>query len=215
MNSIRVMIADDYEIIRHGIKRVLDYEENIAVVAEAVDGKDVLPQVEALAPDLLLLDMSMPGFSGLEILEKIRARKIKIKVIILTVENGSEYINKAIELGADGYVLKESTTTEIVEAINTVYEGNKYLDKSLMSMMFKKQSGGKYKVFAVLTEREVKILHGVSRGLSNREISEEVFLSEKTIKNNMTKIYKKLGVKDRVHAALLAVQNDIEGFMRD
>lgn len=215
MNSIRVMIADDYEIIRHGIKRVLDYEENIAVVAEAVDGKDVLPQVEALAPDLLLLDMSMPGFSGLEILEKIRARKIKIKVIILTVENGSEYINKAIELGADGYVLKESTTTEIVEAINTVYDGNKYLDKSLMSMMFKKQSGGKYKVFAVLTEREVKILHGVSRGLSNREISEEVFLSEKTIKNNMTKIYKKLGVKDRVHAALLAVQNDIEGFMRD
>lgn len=215
MNSIRVMIADDYEIIRHGIRRVLEYEENIVVIAEAIDGKDVLPQVRLLTPDILLLDMSMPGYSGLEILQKIREENIEIKVIVLTVENSSDYINKAIELGADGYVLKESTTTEIVEAINTVYEGNKYLDKSLMSMMFKKQDGGKYKIFTMLNEREVKILHGLSRGLSNREIAEEIFLSEKTVKNNMTKIYKKLGVKDRVHAALLAVQNDIEGYIRD
>lgn len=209
------MIADDYEIIRHGIKRVLEYEENIVVVAEAIDGRDVLSQVEVLKPDLLLLDMSMPGFSGLEILEKLKANNIKIKVIILTVENSSDYINRAIELGADGYVLKESTTTEIVEAINTVYQGNKYLDKSLMNMMFKKYNENKNKIFDTLTDRELKILYGVSKGLSNREIAEEVFLSEKTIKNNLTKIFKKLGVKDRVHAAVLAVSNDLESMMRD
>lgn len=212
-NFIRIMIADDYEIIREGIKRVLEFEDNIKVVAESVDGNDVINQVKILKPDVLLLDMSMPGHSGLEILKLLRDQKIEVKVIVLTVERGADIINASIEAGADGYVVKESTTAEIVEAINTVYEGKKYLDKSLMDLMFNKYNQQtKESVFDELSERELEITYWISKGYSNREIAGELFLSEKTIKNNLTRIFKKLEVKDRVHAAVLAVTHDIESF---
>jgi len=124
-NIIRVMIADDYEIIREGIKRVLSYEDDIKIIAESVDGHDVINQVEFLKPDVLLLDMSMPGHNGLEILRLLRKQGDDTKVIMLTVERGADIINQAIEFGADGYVVKESTTAEIVEAIHSVYNGQK------------------------------------------------------------------------------------------
>ncbi len=212
-NFIRIMIADDYEIIREGIKRVLEFEDNIKVVAESVDGNDVINQVKILKPDVLLLDMSMPGHSGLEILKLLRGEKLEIKIIILTIERGADIINAAIEAGADGYVVKESTTAEIVEAINTVYEGKKYLDKSLMGLMFNKYNQqNKESVFDELSERELEITYWISKGYSNREIAGELYLSEKTIKNNLTRIFKKLEVKDRVHAAVLAVTHDIESY---
>jgi len=207
------MIADDYEIIREGIKRVLEFEDNIKVVAESVDGNDVINQVKILKPDVLLLDMSMPGHSGLEILKLLRGDNIDIKVIILTIERGADIINAAIEAGADGYVVKESTTAEIVEAINTVHDGKKYLDKSLMGLMFNKYNHqNKESIFDELSERELEITYWISKGYSNKEIAGELYLSEKTIKNNLTKIFKKLEVKDRVHAAVLAVTNNIESY---
>jgi len=212
-NFIRIMIADDYEIIREGIKRVLEFEDNIKVVAESVDGNDVINQVKILKPDVLLLDMSMPGHSGLEILKLLRGDNIDIKVIILTIERGADIINAAIAAGADGYVVKESTTAEIVEAINTVHAGKKYLDKSLMGLMFNKYNHqNKESIFDELSERELEITYWISKGYSNKEIAGELYLSEKTIKNNLTKIFKKLEVKDRVHAAVLAVTNNIEAY---
>lgn len=214
-NIIRVMIADDYEIIRHGIKRVLDFEDNIKVVAEAIDGREVINQVELLKPDVLLLDMSMPGKDGLEILKILKDKKLSVKVIMLTIERSADIINSAIELGSDGYVVKESTTAEIVEAINTVYAGNKYLDKSLMNLMFEKHNDKtSVSIFDILSSRELEILYWVSKGYSNKEIASELYLSEKTIKNNLTRIFKKLDVKDRVHAAVLSVTNDIEAFYK-
>lgn len=212
-NFIRIMIADDYEIIREGIKRVLEFEDNIKVVAESVDGNDIINQVKILKPDVLLLDMSMPGYSGLEILKFLRADNLDIKVIMLTIERGADIINAAIEAGADGYVVKESTTAEIVEAINTVHEGKKYLDKSLMGLMFNKYNQqNQESVFDELSERELEITYWISKGYSNREIAGELYLSEKTIKNNLTKIFKKLEVKDRVHVAVLSVTHDIESY---
>jgi DNA-binding NarL/FixJ family response regulator len=209
------MIADDYEIIREGIKRVLEYEDNIKVIAEAVDGKEVINQIQLLKPDVLLLDMSMPGKDGIEILKYIKSESIKVKVIMLTIERGADIINAAIENGADGYVVKESTTAEIVEAINTVYAGNKYLDKSLMNLMWQKYKRDESSIFDELSERELEILYYVSQGNSNKEIADILYLSEKTVKNNLTRVFKKLDVKDRVHAAVLAVQNKIEEKFRD
>lgn len=209
------MIADDFEIIREGIKRVLEFEDNIIVVAESVGGDDVINQVDILKPDVLLLDMSMPGISGLDILKQLRAQDNFVKVIMLTVERGADIINAAIEAGADGYVVKESTTAEIVEAINTVYGGQKYLDKSLMSLMFNKYNEPeKVSIFDELSSRELEIIYWISKGYSNKEIAGELFLSEKTIKNNLTRIFKKLEVKDRLHAAVLAVTNDIEAYCK-
>lgn len=214
MNSIiRVIIADDFEIIRHGIKRVLDFEENISVVSEASDGREIIGLLNLFKPDVLLLDMSMPGFTGIEILKQIRNQNIKVKVIMLTVEKSSSLINSAIEFGADGYVLKESTTNEIVEAITFVMKGEKYLDKSLMKLMFdlyktKTEEG----VFSELTKRELEILYYLSKGLSNKNIALELFLSEKTIKNNLTKIYRKIDVNDRVHAVIIAITGEIHKY---
>lgn len=214
-NSIRIMIADDFEIIREGIKRVLEFEDNIVVVAESIGGEDVINQVELFKPDVLLLDMSMPGISGLEILKKLRFRENTIKVIMLTIERGADIINAAIEAGADGYVVKESTTAEIVEAINTVHSGQKYLDKSLMNLIFEKYNEPeKISIFDELSKRELEIIYWISKGYSNKEIANELFLSEKTVKNNLTRIFKKLEVKDRLHAAVLAVSNDIENYYK-
>lgn len=215
-NIIRVIIADDFEIIREGIKRVLDFEENIRVVGEAVNGDDALSQVKLLKPDILLLDMSMPKCSGIDLLKKIKEEKVKVKVIVLTVENKSEYINSAIEAGAAGYVVKESTTAEIVEAINTVYKGEKYLDKSLVSLMFDQYGqASKSSAFDELTKREIDIVYFLSKGSSNSEIANTLYLSEKTIKNNLTKVFKKLNVKDRVQLAIMGINENIEKFYRD
>ena len=204
------MIADDYEIIVQGIKRVLEDEKDIKVIAVAHQGNDVLPQVISLKPDVLLLDMNMPASNGLTILKQMKEENSSSKVIILTIDNSSEIIEAAIDAGADGYVLKESTTNEIVEAIRTVYKGQKYLDKSLMQWMFQKYKKQEKTIFEILTDRELEILYYVSRGHSNKEIADTLYLSEKTIKNNLTKIFRKLDVKDRVHAAVLAVNNRIE-----
>ncbi len=212
---IRVMIADDYEIIREGIKRVLSYEDDIKIVAESVDGHDVINQVEFLKPDVLLLDMSMPGHNGLEILRLLRKQGDNTKVIMLTVERGADIINQAIEFGADGYVVKESTTAEIVEAIHSVYNGQKYLDKSLIDMMFKKYQEPKdQSVFRELSKRELQILYYISKGFSNKEIAEELYVSEKTVKNNVTKLLRKMEVKDRVHAAIFAVTHHIDQYLK-
>ena len=204
------MIADDYEIIVQGIKRVLEDEKDIKVIAVASQGNDVLPQVISLQPDVLLLDMNMPSSNGLTILKDMKKENSNSRVIILTIDNSSEIIEAAIDAGADGYVLKESTTNEIVEAIRTVHKGQKYLDKSLMQWMFQKYKKKEKSIFEVLTDREIEILYYVSKGHSNKEIADVLYLSEKTIKNNLTKIFRKLDVKDRVHAAVLAVNNHIE-----
>ncbi|MCH4890435.1 response regulator transcription factor [Acidaminobacter sp. JC074] len=213
-NVIRVMIADDYEIIREGIKRVLSYEEDISIVAESIDGNDVINKVDFLKPDVLLLDMSMPGHSGLEILRALRKKGSDIKIIMLTIERGADIINQAIESGADGYVVKESTTAEIVEAIHSVHEGKKYLDKSLMEMMFNKYKDPKdQSVFKDLSKRELQILFYVSKGLNNKEIADELFISESTVKNNVSRILKKMDFKDRVHAAIYGVTHHIDQYI--
>ncbi len=159
--------------------------------------------------------MSMPGYSGLEILKLIREASIEIRVIMLTIERGADIINAAIEAGADGYVVKESTTAEIVEAIYTVFDGKKYLDKSLVDLIFNhyKQTE-KESVFSELSSIELEILYWISKGHSNKEIASELFLSEKTIKNNLTRMFKKLDVKDRVHAAVLAVTHHIDDYRK-
>jgi DNA-binding NarL/FixJ family response regulator len=210
------MIADDFEIIREGIKRVLSYEDDIKIVAESINGDEVINQLELLKPDVLLLDMSMPGHNGLEILDVIRKKEIAVKVIMLTIERSVDIINQAIDAGANGYVVKESTTSEIVEAIHSVYEGRKYLDRSLVELLFQKYNRNEEKsVFDELSSREMEILYCISKGYSNKEIAAELFLSEKTIKNNLTRIFKKLEVKDRLHAAVLAVSHNIEHKMKD
>ncbi|MGH4122557.1 MAG: response regulator [Clostridium sp.] len=211
--DIKVLIADDHDLIRQGLKRIISFEDDIIIVGEAENGEKVLDMLNNCEPDVILLDMKMPLMDGLEVLQKSKEKLNSIKIIMLTVENDRTFILDAINKGADGYVLKESAGTEIVEAIRTVYDGDKYIDKSLVSILF---SGFKLKdkkkqcVLDSLSKREIEVLLYISKGLSNKDIGERLFLSEKTVKNYATTLFRKIGAHDRVHATIFALEEHIQ-----
>lgn len=211
--GIKVLIADDHDLIRQGLKQIISFEEGIIIVGEAENGKIVLDMLKNYDLDVILLDMNMPLMSGLEVLQRVKEKLKTIKIIMLTMENDSVFVLDAINKGADGYVLKESAGTQIVEAIETVYGGDKYIDKSLVSALF---SGFKSKekkeqyLLDLLTKREVEVLLYISKGLSNKEIGKHLFLSEKTVKNYATNLFKKIKVHDRVQATIFAIDHRIQ-----
>jgi len=183
--EIKVLIADDHDLIRQGLKRILSFEEDIAMVAEAENGEKVLNMLKLYKPDVLLLDMKMPFMNGLEVLQRVKDELRAIKIIMLTVENDRTLILDAINKGADGYVLKDSAGTEIVEAIKTVYGGDKYIDKSLVSVLFSGFKGNDKKeqcILDSLTKREIEVLLYISKGLSNKDIGEHLFFIRKNCK---------------------------------
>lgn len=217
MKKTKIIIGDDHDLIRLGLNRILKLEEDFEVLGEGQNGKEVLELIEKETPNIVLLDINMPGLNGIETLRTIKRNWQKIKVIMLTVENDKKTINEAIDIGADGYVLKESAGSEIVNAIKVVCSGDKYIDKSLVNMLFstiKKSDYSKKSLLEELTHRELEILMYISKGYRNKEIGEVLFLSEKTIKNYITNIFRKLNVEDRVQATIFALNNDIEAYVK-
>lgn len=213
--GIRTFIADDHDIIRQGLKGILSYEEDIKIIGEASNGEDALKKLDNIDADVLLLDFNMPKLNGIEVLKSLKASEKNIKIIMITVEDDIETIHKAIDIGADGYMLKDSAGTEIVEAIKAVYENEKYIDKSLVSLLFsgiKSKDISKKSLLDELSKREREVLLLISKGFSNKEIGERLFLSEKTIKNYSTSIFRKIKVEDRVQATIYAIKNDIEKY---
>lgn len=214
---IKVLLADDHDLIRQGLKRIIEFEDNLQVVGEADNGEKVISLIEITCPDIILLDMKMPLMDGLDVLKKIKEKKNKIKVIMLTVENDSRVIRDAINIGADGYVLKESAGHEIVNAINIVNCGDKYIDKTLVSLLFSSLSKDKKEesnIFDELSNRELEILYYISKGYSNKEIGDTLYISEKTVKNYATRLFRKIDVSDRVHATIFAIDNEIDEYYK-
>ena len=212
---IQVLIADDHDIIRHGLKRIIGFEEDIAIVGEAENGEELLKMLELYKADVVLLDCNMPVKSGIQVLQEIKALYDNTKVIMITVENDRRIIHTAINIGADGYLLKDSAGTEIVNAIRIVYKGEKYIDKSLVSLLFLDIKNSTKKAAGILDElskREVEVLLKISKGFSNKEVGEQLYLSEKTIKNYATNLFRKINVEDRVQAAIIAIENKIEDY---
>lgn len=213
--KIRLLIADDHDIIRQGLKRIISFEEDMEIAAEAENGEKTLKLTKLMKPDVVLLDCNMPVMNGIEVLESIKHMDERTKVIMLTVENDSKVIHSAIDIGADGYMLKDSAGEEIVSAIRQVNMGEKYIDKSLVSLLFtdiKNKSKKNVCVLDSLSRREVEVLIKISKGLSNKEIGEQLYLSEKTIKNYATNLFRKINVEDRVQATILAIQNNIDNY---
>lgn len=214
---IKVLIADDHELIRQGLKRIISLENDLSVVGDVKNGEMVLNILKSHQCDVLLLDLNMPVLSGIEVLEKIKEQGSNIKVIILTVESDRKTINKAIEIGADGYMLKDSAGEEIVNAIKTVYQGEKYIDKSLISVLFSSIKSIDKKTDSVLdslTKREIEVLMKIAKGLGNKEIGEQLYLSEKTVKNYATNLFRKINVSDRVQATIFAIENNIDDYYK-
>lgn len=208
---IKVMLADDHNLVRKGIKQLLEFDGKIKVVAEVSDGEECLNQLEIVQPEVLLLDINMPNKNGMEVLEEIRKQKLSVKVLILTGHNEIEYVMKAIDKGADGYVLKESELTELVKAILAVTRGECYIQSNLIPALKNKlvsANSDKDKIIS-LTKRELEVLVQVANGRFNKEIANILDISERTVKNHISNIFRKIDVVDRTQAAVFAIKNNL------
>ena len=209
--SVKIMIADDHSLIREGLKNLLELEGDIDVVAEAEDGMQCLDKLEYITPDVLLLDINMPKKNGLEVLRVLKDRKSKVKVLVLTVHNETEYLMKAVDIGIDGYVLKDSESSELKKAIFAIVDGETYIQPSLIpalnsKMIEKDKDGAK---IDLLTRRELEVLKLLAVGMYNKEVAEKLDISERTVKNHVSNIFKKIEVTDRTQAAVFAIRNNL------
>lgn len=209
--AVTIMIADDHSMIREGLKNLLELDGDISVIAEAVDGVDCLKKLETIHPDVLLLDINMPNMNGLEVLENMKTQKLDIKVLVLTVHNEVEYLMKTIDIGVNGYILKDSEFIELKKAIFAVNSGEYYIQPSLIpslnSRMIEKNKDD-VKIDS-LTNRELEVLKLLSYGMFNKEIAEKLSISERTVKNHVSNIFKKIDVTDRTQAAVFAIRNNL------
>ncbi len=208
---VRILIADDHLMVREGLKQILELDGDIEVVAQADDGIQCLEQIAQADPDVILLDINMPNMNGLEALEKIRQKDKNRKVLILTIHNEIEYLMKAVEIGINGYVLKDSESSVLKKAIFSVYEGESYIEPSLTPILKNKIIERKA-ANEVLTKREIEVLKLLAEGLFNKEIAYNLSISEKTVKNHVSNIFRKIGVADRTQAAVYAIRNNFVDF---
>ncbi len=211
-DKIEIIIADDHMMIREGLKQLLELDGTMKVIAEANDGEECLNLLnKRIHPDILLLDINMPKKNGIEVLEYIKQNKIPVKVLILTVHNEVEYLLKAVDIGIDGYLLKDSSYDELKEAIDVVISGNTYIQPSLLPALNESMEDyalDKEKI-ECLTKRELDVLQLISEGCSNKKISDELKISERTVKNHISHIFRKIDVEDRTQAAVFAIRNKI------
>ena len=210
--AIKIMITDDHSMIREGLKNLLELEGDIEVIAEAENGEECLEKLASgVKPDVLLLDINMPKMNGLEVLKNLKERKLKIKVLVLTVHNETEYLMKAVDIGINGYVLKDSESSELKKAITAIADGENYIQPSLIPALNSKmieKNEDELKIDS-LTKRELQVLKEVAVGKFNRDIAKEMEISERTVKNHISSIFKKLDVTDRTQAAVFAIRNNL------
>jgi len=216
---IKVMIVDDQPLIRDGMGALLDRREEIEVVGTAKDGAEALEKAEVLLPDLILMDIRMPGVDGVEGTRRIRTYLPNIKVLMLTTFSDSAYILAALEEGASGYLLKDLPTDSIVQALLTVYHGGVVLPQDFTTQVLAEirkteqiNQAQKPKVLAELTSRELEVLRLLGEGLNNKEIAETLCITEGTVKNHVSNLIQKLALRDRTQAAIFAVRYGITVF---
>lgn len=212
MEPIKILIADDHSMIREGLKQLLELDGEIKVIAQAGDGIECLEQINLCKPDVVLLDINMPNMNGLEVLRKIKENNIDAKVLVLTIHNEVEYLYRAVEIGVQGYVLKDSDSTVLINAIKSVYKGESYIQPNMAALLFKKyntKESNYNEDINALTRRELEVLKLIVEGLFNKEIANRLKISEKTVKNHVSNIFRKINVSDRTQAAVYAIKNNI------
>jgi len=211
---IRVLIADDHALFRQGVRRLLDTASDIQVVGEAASGTEALRLVEDLAPDIVLLDVSMPGPSGVEVARVVKTTSPRTRVIIVTVFTNEEFLFEAIKAGAMGYLLKDSSPEELIRAVRVVAQGEGLIAPAMAGKIFKEfaraaDTREAAPLVTPLTQREVEILQHVAAGLANKEIASRLGISERTVKNHLSNIMEKLQVNSRTQAAVYALKSGL------
>jgi two-component system, NarL family, response regulator DevR len=215
--SLRILLVDDHEVVRVGIRALIDRHPDMEVVAEASTVREAISQAEQLVPDVVVLDIRLPGGNGLEACRQIKARRPETRVIILTSFPDDEVLFDAIAAGADGYVLKQIGSDDLIHALECVGQGQNLLDPSLTDRLFAKVREARRQerahAFADLTAQEMHILALIAEGQTNREIGSQVQLSEKTVRNYVSIILGKLNLASRAQAAAYAARHRIEDYL--
>jgi two-component system nitrate/nitrite response regulator NarL len=218
--TVRIVIADDHPIVRDGLKKLLLLEEDFEVIGEAGDGREVLEKVQALDPDVLLLDLRMPNLDGLAALQALQTTNKRTRVIILTASEDKNEFVQAMKLGCSGIVLKQTAPDLIVKSIRKVNSGEIWLDSHTTAAVMRQfstglegsggsGSGAKGRERSPLSTREREIVALVAQGYKNKEMAEKMFISEQTVKNHLHNIFDKLGVSDRLELALYAIHKGL------
>ncbi|WP_026476184.1 response regulator [Alkaliphilus transvaalensis] len=215
MKKIGILIVDDHSLVRQGLKQILELENDIEIVGQAGDGEEALLKVQQLRPDIVLLDINMPKLNGIQTLRRLKDIDKTTKVIMLTFHEDQEYLFETINLGANGYVLKDSESESLVQAVRDVYKGSSYIHPNLATGLVKefnrkKPNEDEDSVENKLTRREYEVLTLIAEGQNNREIANSLFISEKTVKNHVSNIFKKIDVNDRTQAAIYAYKHNIK-----
>lgn len=214
MNKIRILLADDHEVVRLGLKALLQQHTTMEVVAEATNGDEAVQKALATRPDVVVLDIRMPGMSGVDACREIVAQLPETRVVILTTYAEDELLFSAIRAGASGYVLKRIGSNDLIRTIESVARGESALDPTLTSRVFQEvmqtENTKEASVFAELSMQELRVLALISEGLTNREIAGRLFLGEGTVRNYVSSILSKLSLSNRAEAAAYAVQHHVK-----
>lgn len=213
MSKINVLIVDDHALMRQGLRKILEMEENIQVVGVASNGIEALGKAKRLNPDVVLMDINMPQVSGIDTTKLFKKEGIKSGIIILTIYDEPEYLFAGIKAGAQGFILKDVDSTVLVDAVIAVSKGESYIQPNMTKELiyeFKRLALNQNKKKAsVLTKRENQVLKCIVEGFSNNEIATNLNISEKTVKNHVSNILRKLDVLDRTQAAVYAIKNNL------
>jgi DNA-binding NarL/FixJ family response regulator len=219
--KIRIVVADDHPIFRDGLCKLLALEDDFEVVAQAQDGRQVLDILQQLEPDILLLDLKMPGLDGLATLQKLQTARNKTRVIVLTASDDKNEFVQAMKLGTSGIVLKQTATELLIKSIRKVHAGEIWLDSHTTAAVIRQfvaaeepapppmPAAPRDRERSPLSQREREIVALVAQGFKNKEMAEKMFISEQTVKNHLHNIFDKLGVSDRLELALYAIHNNL------
>ena len=216
--TVRIVLGDDHPIVRDGLKKLLQLEEDFEVVGEAGDGREVIERVQELDPDILLLDLRMPNLDGLSALQALQQTNKRTRVIVLTASEDKNEFVQAMKLGCSGIVLKQTAPDLIVKSIRKVFGGEIWLDSHTTAAVMRQFStglegsgsgNGKGRERSPLSTREREIVAYVAQGYKNKEMAEKMFISEQTVKNHLHNIFDKLGVSDRLELALYAIHKGL------
>lgn len=215
MDKITILIADDHSLMRQGLKQIIELEADMHVVGQATNGQEAIDMANQLKPDVILMDINMPIVNGLQAIKELKDNNISSKIIVLTIHEDREYLFKTLQMGAEGYVLKDAESNILLSAIRSVHNGQNYIQPNMTRELIKEFTRiTKHDKLRPqenpLSKREIEVLELIAEGMLNKQIAKKLFISEKTVKNHVSNIFKKLNVSDRTQAAIYALKHNIK-----
>lgn len=209
MAQIKVMLVDDHAVVRMGFKMLLEIDEEIKVIAEAESGEEAIKAFVEHKPDVIVMDITMPGIGGLEAIERILAKDNNAKILVLSAHEDSVHPKRVLNAGAMGYLTKRSAAEELIKAIRTIANGKKYLEASVAQQMAIQQLSGDQNPVDVLSPREFEVFMSLAKGNTTKEIADTLFLSERTVGTHLYNIKQKLNAKNSAEIALIAMRSGL------